>query len=100
MRRTTKIRYISSNPGGPVNAGGFLGRILAFVVGALVLGAAIFLGAIFIAAVIGMLLIGGLVVASRVWWIKRQLSKQAEQHEQEHGDLNAEYSVIDEQDKR
>jgi TRAP-type C4-dicarboxylate transport system permease large subunit len=74
-------------PGGP------LGRIAAFVVGAVVLTASVFIGAIFLAGIVGIVLIVGCIVMLRVWWLKRQMQKYAEQH----GDLNAEYTVVTEE---
>jgi len=73
-----------------------LTRIVAFVVGTVVLAAAIFLGAVFIAAVVGLLLIVSLTVMVRLWWLRRE----AERYHKEHGDLDAEYTVMDETDKR
>ena len=96
MRRSTQTRYISFGPGPNSPGGGLLTRIVAFVVGAIVLAAAIFLGAIFIAGIVGLILIGSLVAMSRLWWLRRQ----AERYEENHGDINAEYTVVDEDKQR
>lgn len=71
--------------------GGPLGRIVAFVVGALVLGASIFLGAIFLVGILGLMLIGGLVFGLRLWWFKRKM----EQHSRTTGDIEAEYTEVE-----
>ena len=92
MPRFSQIRY-SSGPNSPYGGGSFLGRLIAAIVGIIVLGVSVFLGAVFIAAVIGLMLIGGLVVALRVWWLKRQMAR----HQAEHGDLEAEYTVVQEE---
>ena len=85
MRRTSQIYYTS----GPSNQpGGWLGRIIAFVVGVIVLAVSVFLGAVFIAGAIGLILIGGVIFALRVWWLRRKM----EQYQREHGDLDAEYT--------
>jgi thiol:disulfide interchange protein len=73
--------------------GGLVGRIIAFVVGLVMLAVAVFVGAIFIAALAGLLLIGGLLFAVRVWWLKRKMQRYAK----EHGDLRAEYTVVQEE---
>ena len=88
MTRFSQFRYrMSPNPGQP---GGLLGRALAFVVGALVLAVSIFLGAIFFAALLGFVLIVAVLVIVRVWWLKRKMKNYAQQH----GDINAEYTVV------
>jgi predicted lipid-binding transport protein (Tim44 family) len=71
--------------------GGLLGRIVAFIVGLGVLVVSLFLGFVFIAFVAGFVLLVGLFIAGRVWWLKRQMRA----YEKEHGDINAEYTVID-----
>jgi hypothetical protein len=73
--------------------GGLAGRIIAFVVGVLVLAVAVFVGAIFIAGLAGLLLIGGVLFALRLWWLKRKMQRYAK----EHGDLRAEYTVVQEE---
>ena len=96
MRRPSQIRYVSIGSGPAQASGGLLTRIVAFLVGAIVIGIAIFLGAIFIAGIVGLLLIGSVVFMARVWWLNRQAQKYA----QEHGDLNADYIVVDEEKER
>jgi hypothetical protein len=96
MRRSTQTRYISFGPGSNGSGGGLLTRIVAFIVGAIVLAAAIFLGAIFIAGIVGLILIGSLVAMARLWWLRRQ----TERYEETHGDINAEYTVVDEDKQR
>ena len=96
MRRSTQTRYISFDPGSNGSGGGLLTRIVAFIVGAIVLAAAIFLGAIFIAGIVGLILIGSLVAMARLWWLRRQ----TERYEETHGDINAEYTVVDEDKQR
>lgn len=66
-------------------------RIVALFFGVLVFGAAVFVGAVFIAGLIGLILIGSLIFMLRVWWLKRQMEK----YEQTHGDLEAEYTILD-----
>ncbi len=62
----------------------------------MVFGVAVFLGAVFLAAFVGLVLIAMVVVTVRMWWIRRQMEKYAA----EHGDLEAEYTVIREDDLR
>lgn len=77
---------------GPTGAGPghLLGRVLAMLVavGAFVLSLVV--GAVFLAAIVGFMLLVGLVVAVRVWWVGRKIARQ----QNEHGDLDAEYTVI------
>ncbi|MCP3999828.1 MAG: hypothetical protein GY727_02845 [Gammaproteobacteria bacterium] len=86
MKQFSQFGY-GSGPGQP---GGLLGRIVAFVIGALVLAASIFLGAIFFAALLGFVLIVAVVVMIRVWWLKRKMQSYTRQH----GDIDAEYTVV------
>ena len=44
----------------------------------------------------GIVLISGIVLALRMWWVRRRMAR----HEQKHGDLEAEYSVIREDDRQ
>lgn len=80
-------------PAGGEPPGGLAGRIVAFVLGLIVLTVAVFVGAIFIAGIVGLVLIGGVLFALRVWWLKRKMQRYAE----EHGDLRAEYTVVQEE---
>jgi Flp pilus assembly protein TadB len=96
MRRPSQIRYISIGPGPGSNQAGLLTRIVAFVVGIVVLAAAVFVGAIFIAGIVGLVLFVSLAAAARLWWLRRQ----AERYQQEHGDIDAEYTVVNETRKR
>lgn len=93
MRRSSQTYYIQSPAGG---AGSLLARVVAFVVGATVLAVAIFVGAVVLVAFIGLVLIGGVMFMARLWWIRRKL----EQHAREHGDLEAEYVVIEDERRR
>jgi len=95
MRRSSKIRYVSYDQAGQPGPG-LISRILALLVGAVVFGIAVFVGAIFLAGFVGLVLIGSLVFMARVWWLRRQM----EQHQQQHGDLDAEYTVIQDDEKR
>ena len=98
MDRFSQFRYRS----GRQVPDTFVGRAVAFVVGVVVLAIAVFLGAVFIAGALGLLLLGGLFVTLRVWWLKRKM----ERYQAEHGDLDAEYTVVEvdpqrlEQDER
>jgi predicted lipid-binding transport protein (Tim44 family) len=87
MNRYTQFRYKPMPGPGQASP---VARVLAAIVGILVLGVAIFLGAIFIAAILGLALLGGIIFAIRVWWLKRKMA----QYQADHGDLEAEYTVI------
>jgi len=90
MARFSQFRYGFTPNSGPGQPGGLLSRIVAFIVGAIVLAASIFLGAIFFAALLGFVLIVAVVVMVRVWWLKRKMQSYAQQH----GDIDAEYTVV------
>jgi hypothetical protein len=93
MSRFSQFRY-SPGPGNTAGEpGGLLGRVVAFVVGIIVLGIAVFVGAIFIAAIVGLALIGGALFMARMWWLRRKMERYA----REHGDLDAEYTVVSEE---
>ncbi len=96
MRRPPEYRYIryTSDPG----AGrGLVARIAAFVVGTLIFAVAVFVGAVFIAGLVGLILLGSALIMIRFWWLRRQMERYA----REHGDLDAEYTVItDDTDER
>ena len=78
------------NNSGP---GGLLGRIVAFIIGVGVLIVSLFVGAVFMAALVGFVLVIGSILAVRVWWLKRRMQQQA----REHGDIEAEYTVVTEE---
>jgi hypothetical protein len=67
-----------------------LGRAVAFVLGIIVLAVSIFVGAVFFTALLGLILILAVIFMLRVWWLKRKMQR----YTQEHGDLDAEYTVI------
>ena len=93
MTRFSQIRYSSgAGPSGGGGPGGFIGRAIAFVVGVIVLGLSLFIGAAVFLTVLGLVVIGGIIFALRVWWMKRKM----EAYQREHGDLSAEYTVIEE----
>ena len=96
MKRFSEKDYSQLNSPPSAGPGSLLGRIFAviFGVGALVLSLVV--GAVFIAAVVGFMLLIGLVVAVRLWWIRRKM----ERHAREHGDLEAEYTVIQSDERR
>jgi hypothetical protein len=101
MRRSSQIRYVSlgtngSGPGGSQPPVGLFSRIIALIFGAVLFGIAIFLGAIFIAGLVGLLVIGTIIFMARIWWMKRKMERYA----RENGDLDAEYTVIQEDDPR
>ena len=75
---------------------GLFGRIVAFVVGLGVLFVSLFVGAVFIAVFVGFAMIVSIAVAGRMWWLRRKM----QQHAREHGDIEAEYTVITEERRR
>ena len=77
-------------PPSPSQPSGLLGRALAFIVGLGVLAVSVFLGAIFFVSLLGFVLIVAIVVMVRVWWLKRKMQSYAQQH----GDIDAEYTVV------
>ena len=98
MGHWNQTRYIGVDGAAPAGfgAGGLLGRLVALIIGLMVFGVAIFVGAIFLAAFVGLVIMAMVVVTARMWWIRRQMEKYAA----EHGDLEAEYTVIREDDPR
>ena len=92
MTRFSQYDYKSGPASGPA---GFLGRVLAFIVGLGVLIVSVFVGAVFMAAIVGIVLIIAAVFAVRIWWIRRKM----ERYQREHGDLSAEYTVVEERHK-
>ncbi|MDP6436817.1 MAG: hypothetical protein QF790_04830 [Gammaproteobacteria bacterium] len=96
MPRFSQIRFEPGQKGGPGFSGNPIGRAIAFIIGLVAFVISIFLGAIFIAGIVGLMLIGGAVFALRMWWIRRKMA----QHARKHGDLEAEYSVVREDDRQ
>jgi high-affinity Fe2+/Pb2+ permease len=92
MSRFSQFRYSSGLNSGAAQPGSFLGRAVAFVVGIIVLAVSIFVGAVFFTALLGLILILAFIFMLRVWWLKRKMQR----YTQEHGDLDAEYTVIQE----
>ena len=90
MSRFSQFRYSSGPNSGP---GGLLARVVGFVVGVIVLGLAVFVGAVFLAGLVGFALIGAALFLLRVWWLKRKM----ERYEREHGDLDGEYTVVEDE---
>jgi len=89
MVRFSQIRYGSGPNSGSANP---VMRVIAALVGLIILGVSIFVGAIFVAGILGMAIIGGVALAIRGWLLRRKMETYA----REHGDLEAEYTVIDE----
>ena len=69
---------------------GFLGRVIALLVGAGAFVLSLVVGAVFLAAIVGFMLLIGLVMAARIWWVRRKMA----QHQSQTADLEAEYTVI------
>jgi len=86
----SRFSQFDFNSGSSRGQGSLLGRAVAFAAGITVLGIAVFVGAVFIAAVIGLALLGSVFFLIRLWWLKRKM----EQYQAEHGDLDAEYTVV------
>ena len=91
MRRSSEFRYINLGPG--TRQVGLFGRIAGLVIGAAALVAAVILGAVFLAAIVGLILFGWIIFMGRLWWLRRQLAKEAATH----GDLEGQYTVIKEE---
>lgn len=96
MNLMQQKRYIFMEQAQRAAPQSLLGRIVAFVVGIGVLVVSLFVGAVFISVVIGLALIMGIVIAIRMWWVKRQMERYA----REHGDIEAEYTVIEHTETR
>lgn len=60
-------------------------QVLGVIGGALMLVAALFVGAFVFLALLGLAVIGGLLFSLRLWWLRRQFRKAAEQHRQAGG---------------
>ncbi len=85
-RRADKFDgYLNPDGGGSV-----LGRIVALVVGVGAFVLSLIVGAVFLAVVVGFMLLVALIVGVRIWWLRRKM----ERHAREHGDIEAEYTVI------
>jgi thiol:disulfide interchange protein len=93
MVRLSQIRYGSRESLPSANP---IARVIATLFGLVILAVSIFLGAIFIAGIIGMALIGGIVIVARAWFLRRKMQAYA----RDHGDLEAEYTVIREDVRR
>jgi high-affinity Fe2+/Pb2+ permease len=92
MSRFSQFRYSSGLNSGSAQPGSLLGRAVAFVLGIIVLAVSIFVGAVFFTALLGLILIFAVIFMLRVWWLKRKMQT----YTKEHGDLDAEYTVIQE----
>ncbi len=96
MRQYSQKHYtlLTGEPGG--GPGGFLARIVAFIVGLGAFVISLVVGAVFIAIIVGFILLVGVALAIRVWWIRRKMERYA----REHGDLEGEYTVISTTERR
>ncbi|MCC5858521.1 MAG: hypothetical protein JJT90_10215 [Ectothiorhodospiraceae bacterium] len=54
-------------------------QVLGVIGGALMLLAALFVGAFVFLALLGLAVLGGLLFSLRLWWLRRQFRKAAEQ---------------------
>ena len=89
MRKADEYLFLLGEAG---RSPSLLARVLAVLAGIAVLVISVFVGAIVIAAAMGFLLLAVLLVTARGWWLRRQMRK----YRQQHGDLEAEYTVIEE----
>jgi len=96
MSRDSQAYYLYGRPAGSQSIGGMLARAVALVGGVIGFGVAVFLGAIFLAALVGFMIIVAGGVMARAWWLRRQALQQAS----ETGDLDAEYTVVYEEEVR
>ncbi len=90
MRQYSQKNYTSLTGGPTAGPAGLIGRVIAFIVGMGAFVVSLFVGAVFIAAIVGFVLLVGIGLAVRVWWIRRRMERYA----REHGDLEAEYTVV------
>jgi high-affinity Fe2+/Pb2+ permease len=90
MPYSSPFRFNSGPLRGTGQPDSLLGRIVGLVLGIAVLAISVIVGAVFLAALVGLILIVAVVVMLRVWWLKRKMQR----HEQQHGDLDAEYTVV------
>lgn len=90
MPYSSPFRFNSGPLRGAGQPDSLLGRIVALVVGIAVLILSVIVGAVFLAALVGLILIVAVVVILRVWWLQRKMQR----HAQQHGDLDAEYTVV------
>jgi hypothetical protein len=93
MRHSSKLRYVNLAGGGQ-QQGGFLGRVIALLIGCVAFAVSVVVGAVFLAGLLGFLVIGGTVFMLRVWWLRRQMDKGSRAP----GDIEGQYTVIREQD--
>jgi len=93
MRHSSKIRYVNLTGDGQLQ-GGFVGRVIALLVGCVAFAVSVVVGAVFLAGLLGFLVIGGTVFMLRVWWLRRQMDKMAKAS----GDIEGQYTVIREKD--
>jgi hypothetical protein len=93
MRHSSKIRYVNLT-GGLQQQGGFVGRVIALLVGCVAFAISVVVGAVFLAGLLGFVVIGGTVFMVRVWWLRRQMDKMATSS----GDIEGQYTVIREKD--
>lgn len=54
-----------------------LAQVLTVIVGLLLLTAALFVGAFVFIAMLGVAVIGGAILTLRIWWLRRQLRREA-----------------------
>ena len=93
MLHSSKIRYVNWAGGGQ-QSGGFVGRVIALLIGCAAFVLSVVVGAVFLAGLLGFLVIGGTVFMLRVWWLRRQMEKMAK----DTGDIEGQYTVIHEED--
>jgi Flp pilus assembly protein TadB len=96
MKRFSEKYYSQLNFPQSARPGNLLARIFAVILGVGAMVLSLVVGAVFIAIVVGFMLLIGLVVAARLWWMRRKM----ERHAREHGDLEAEYTVIQSDERR
>ena len=93
MRHSSRIRYVNLTGDGQ-QQGGFVGRVIALLIGCAAFVLSVVVGAVFLAGLLGFLVIGGTVFMLRVWWLRRQMDNVAKAT----GDIEGQYTVIREQD--
>lgn len=93
MRHSSKIRYVNLTGAGD-QQGGFVGRVIALLVGCIAFAVAVVVGAVFLAGLLGLLVISGAIFMLRIWWLRRQMDKVAKAT----GDIEGQFTVIREQD--
>ncbi len=75
----------------PGRAPGLFARVVAFIVGLGALVISVIVGSLVLAAVAGFVLVVGLVVYARLWWLRRQMQRQARPNDDV---IEAEYKVV------